>query len=99
MHKVEWPVKSSFAVHVLTVLPLLHDVNFSDVVAFNLLPLGRVEPAESHDLHHVDFFLALSLEVFIGEGERGSIVRHPHCRFLLFAQFFAFLVPSFSFAR
>ena len=57
----------------------------------DLLALGRVESGESHDLHHLDLFRRLPLELLLGDVGVGG--RHVALFFLLLHDLLALLVP------
>jgi len=62
-NEVQWPVEASFAIHVLSILSLEDNMNFSFVVSLDFLALGRVEPAKAHGLHHFNFIRRFSFQV------------------------------------
>ena len=56
VHIIKWPIKASFPVHVLAILPLVQNVNVANIVAFDFLVLGRVKTSKSHDCNSYAIF-------------------------------------------
>lgn len=61
--RVERPIEAALSIHVLTILPLLLDINGKRIGStVRGFVLGRVKAAKSHHLHHFDLFLGLALK-------------------------------------
>lgn len=61
-NKIQRPIESTFAVHVLSIFALEYDVHLADIVALHLFAFRRIKATEAHRLKHLLLLGRFALE-------------------------------------